>query len=623
MAVRTVAARSAAEIPVVTSVLRVDRHAEGGARTAWCCRCTASGSSSSSRRSPVIDRQIWPRPSVAMKLMTSGVTFSAATVRSPSFSRSSSSTTMIMRPSRNGVDRLLDGGERRCGSCGSFGHDQDPPTPCAATSSARSTYLPSMSHSRFTRSFTLGEPQVRVLPRVRDDLHVEVPVVDAGDRQADAVHRDRALPDDLTARATGGTSTVTHQASPSLRRFLDRAGRVDVPLHEVAADPARRRAAAAPGSPSVPRFSDAERRHARVSGRHVHVHARSPSAETTVRQTPLTARLSPGVSSGESGVVSAQPEPGRRRLDLRDFSERFNQSGEHVPVSGPRPARPRRARRAAILQRCPGQPARPDPLQRPGAPGAAGVRCRRGPRRRRRRPGARWSVGAPLEHEDVRPASRPARAARLRYRRPGGARMRAPRGLERVRRGPAARRRRPAVLTIMTGPASSVESTRAVGGVRSRRSKIDAGQRAAAIGAAGRQQRDRRRARSRIRLPSASTSARCRWTRRLAAGPVSRVRSPGAAAMRPSRLSATFRITKGRPRRRFGQEDARSGAPPRRAARRPSRRCRARAGRRRPAPLTSGFGSSIAMTARRMPASATSGAQGPVRPVWEHGSSVQ
>src|SRR6266516_4036987 len=35
-----------------------------------------------------------------MKLMTSGVTFSAAIVRSPSFSRSSSSTTTSMRPAR-------------------------------------------------------------------------------------------------------------------------------------------------------------------------------------------------------------------------------------------------------------------------------------------------------------------------------------------------------------------------------------------------------------------------------------------------------------------------------------------------------------------------------------------
>jgi hypothetical protein len=35
-----------------------------------------------------------------MKLIAAGVIFSAAMVRSPSFSRSSSSTTMIMRPSR-------------------------------------------------------------------------------------------------------------------------------------------------------------------------------------------------------------------------------------------------------------------------------------------------------------------------------------------------------------------------------------------------------------------------------------------------------------------------------------------------------------------------------------------
>src|ERR1039458_655739 len=41
-----------------------------------------------------------PRPWVAMKLTISGVTFSAAMVRSPSFSRSSSSTTTRTRPAR-------------------------------------------------------------------------------------------------------------------------------------------------------------------------------------------------------------------------------------------------------------------------------------------------------------------------------------------------------------------------------------------------------------------------------------------------------------------------------------------------------------------------------------------
>ncbi len=61
---------------------------------------TISGISSSSSRSGVIDRQISPRPYRAMKLIISGVIFSAAIVRSPSFSRFSSSTTMTILPAR-------------------------------------------------------------------------------------------------------------------------------------------------------------------------------------------------------------------------------------------------------------------------------------------------------------------------------------------------------------------------------------------------------------------------------------------------------------------------------------------------------------------------------------------
>ena len=44
------------------------------------------------------DRQISPLPCFAIKLMASGVTFSAAITRSPSFSRCSSSTKTIIRP---------------------------------------------------------------------------------------------------------------------------------------------------------------------------------------------------------------------------------------------------------------------------------------------------------------------------------------------------------------------------------------------------------------------------------------------------------------------------------------------------------------------------------------------
>ena len=55
---------------------------------------------SSSQRSGVRQRQISPRPWVAMKLTASGVTNCAAIVRSPSFSRSSSSTTTTNLPAR-------------------------------------------------------------------------------------------------------------------------------------------------------------------------------------------------------------------------------------------------------------------------------------------------------------------------------------------------------------------------------------------------------------------------------------------------------------------------------------------------------------------------------------------
>jgi hypothetical protein len=63
-------------------------------------RAAMGGSFRNSQRSRVSVRQIRPRPKRAMKLMASGVTWSAASTRSPSFSRSSSSTRMTMRPAR-------------------------------------------------------------------------------------------------------------------------------------------------------------------------------------------------------------------------------------------------------------------------------------------------------------------------------------------------------------------------------------------------------------------------------------------------------------------------------------------------------------------------------------------
>src|SRR5664279_4594928 len=58
------------------------------------------GKRSSATRSSVMAKQMSPRPWLAMKLIASGVTRSAAMVRSPSFSRSWSSTTMTILPAR-------------------------------------------------------------------------------------------------------------------------------------------------------------------------------------------------------------------------------------------------------------------------------------------------------------------------------------------------------------------------------------------------------------------------------------------------------------------------------------------------------------------------------------------
>src|SRR5919106_982535 len=94
-----VLARSAAEIPVVTpdaaSIETVKAVPKGEVFS-----CTINGRFSLRIRSSVIERQISPRPCVAMKLMVREVTFSAAITRSPSFSRVSSSVRITIRPRR-------------------------------------------------------------------------------------------------------------------------------------------------------------------------------------------------------------------------------------------------------------------------------------------------------------------------------------------------------------------------------------------------------------------------------------------------------------------------------------------------------------------------------------------
>ena len=124
-------------------------------------------------------------------------------------------------------------------------------------------------------------------------------------------------------------------------------------------------------------------------------------------------------------------------------------------------------------------------------------------------------------------------------------------------------------------------------------------------------------------MPMAATSARTRCACRCDAAPLIVVRAPGAAATALSRLIAILATTNGRRGHDVGHEHLvqapRLGLAD--ADRRPRRRDRA--GRRSRGRRPRGYGSCIAATTRRMPASATATAHGPVRPVWLHGSSVQ
>ena len=57
-----------------------------------------------------------PRPCLAMKLMASGVAICAGMTRSPSFSRSSASTSTTMRPLLHFLDDLVDRRQDACRS---------------------------------------------------------------------------------------------------------------------------------------------------------------------------------------------------------------------------------------------------------------------------------------------------------------------------------------------------------------------------------------------------------------------------------------------------------------------------------------------------------------------------
>ena len=93
-----VSARSWAEIPVVTPRILASTETVKAVPCIAVFSPTIIGMFNSFRRFSVIGMQIRPRAFFAMKLIPSAVIFSAAMIRSPSFSRPSSSTRMMNLP---------------------------------------------------------------------------------------------------------------------------------------------------------------------------------------------------------------------------------------------------------------------------------------------------------------------------------------------------------------------------------------------------------------------------------------------------------------------------------------------------------------------------------------------
>src|SRR5437762_11937020 len=229
-----------------------------------------------------------------MKLITAGVTFSAAIVRSPSFSRSASSTTITMRPARiSSIASSI----RANGVFGpAISRTGRPFGRCALVSPARSPAVRPrgftlffMSVCHFPRFYGgqrqarelrgandvladhvafevdaiagLDAAQVRVLHGERHELHVEPIGAQAGDGEADAVHGDRAFVYEKGREAWRKTDGEPVKLGV-LAQLLHVADGVHVSLHEVSAESA----VGAQRPFQVHRasgFEPAERRHAR------------------------------------------------------------------------------------------------------------------------------------------------------------------------------------------------------------------------------------------------------------------------------------------------------------------------------------------------------------------------
>src|SRR5581483_4674907 len=184
MSARMVVARSAAEMPVLVPAL-ASTETVNAVRWLSVLSATISGMRSSSSRAPTTGRQITPLVWRTMKAIPSGVIFSAAMIRSPSFSRSASSMTTTNSP------RAMAATASSIGANGMFGSALSRLTHEALDVLGQEVDL------EVDRVAGALDPEGRDGSGVGDQGEFEGLVADAGHGQADAVDGDRALLHDV------------------------------------------------------------------------------------------------------------------------------------------------------------------------------------------------------------------------------------------------------------------------------------------------------------------------------------------------------------------------------------------------------------------------------------------
>ena len=244
-----------------------------------------------------------------MKLTASGVANCAAIVRSPSFSRSSSSTTTTKRPARMSSIASSTVAKRALGvGLGLHRHGR-----IANPGSSRSTYFARTSTSRLTSSPGRELAKRRRLERVRDQRDLEAVSSTASDGQRDAVDRDRSLLDAVAEQLVGAARSDTREPSPSSLDERTRPTPSTWPCTMVAAERISRpeRRLDVDASPAT----SCRARRANVSGT-ASKRGDPRRSLTTVRQTPSIATESP-ISSGAVAGASIRGGCRRRRRRRR------------------------------------------------------------------------------------------------------------------------------------------------------------------------------------------------------------------------------------------------------------------------------------------------------------------